>query len=210
MSLDRNKVLQVFNHSADRYLEKFGNLSAFSSILDQLLKQAPQNARILDLACGPGNLARYLLDQRRDLQLLGIDFAPEMIELAKKNVPEAAFECRNVLEYEMTTSEWSVILISFLLPYLKPEEAIELLDKVQRQLSQKGLLFISTMIHEQSAWIEQVSSENPDRKLNSYYYSKAELLDILKQSGFSLLEELQVDNPEISWPKDIYLLLEKV
>ncbi|HKV31153.1 MAG TPA: methyltransferase domain-containing protein [Candidatus Dormibacteraeota bacterium] len=45
--------------------------------------------RILDLACGPGTLSyRLALDVWPDGEVLGIDLAPGMIELARKEAPE--------------------------------------------------------------------------------------------------------------------------
>ena len=45
-----------------------------------------ERARVLDAACGPGNVSRYLLAQRPNLDLLGIDLAPRMVELAREAV----------------------------------------------------------------------------------------------------------------------------
>jgi len=44
-------------------------------------------ARVLDAACGPGSASRYLLAQRPELQLLGIDLAgSELVRVGWRRV----------------------------------------------------------------------------------------------------------------------------
>ena len=59
----------------------------------------PGCAHVLDAACGPGNLSRYLMKQRSDVDLLRIDLAPRMVELARLAVHSARFiihDCRRL------------------------------------------------------------------------------------------------------------------
>jgi trans-aconitate methyltransferase len=51
-----------------------------------------QDADILELACGPGNITQYIISKRSDFKILGTDLAPNMIELAKINNPSAQFQ----------------------------------------------------------------------------------------------------------------------
>ena len=54
--------------------------------LDQLA--LPDHSRVLDLGCGSGKpLADYFLTQ--GAELVGVDFAPAMIELARQHYPDA-------------------------------------------------------------------------------------------------------------------------
>jgi SAM-dependent methyltransferase len=45
--------------------------------------------RVLDLACGPGNVSRHLVGA--GARVIGIDVAPGMLELARADVPEAMY-----------------------------------------------------------------------------------------------------------------------
>src|SRR3954468_11899313 len=54
-----------------------------------LLSEIPQQARVLDLCCGSGQMARELT--QRGYSVVGLDGAPQMLELAKQNAPEASF-----------------------------------------------------------------------------------------------------------------------
>ena len=43
------------------------------------------NAQVLDVGCGPGNITKFLLSRLPNLEILGIDVSPNMLDLAKKN-----------------------------------------------------------------------------------------------------------------------------
>jgi SAM-dependent methyltransferase len=49
----------------------------------------PEAVRILDLCCGTGNLAQHLAS--RGYEVVGVDSSPEMLRVARENVPEANF-----------------------------------------------------------------------------------------------------------------------
>src|SRR5947209_3200198 len=47
--------------------------------------------RVLEIGCGPGQLAAFLLDSGVD-EYLGLDFSPTAIEMARANAPRGRFE----------------------------------------------------------------------------------------------------------------------
>src|SRR5271157_5236492 len=59
-------------------------------ILDNLvLTKLPKNARILDLCCGTGQMAREL--KTLGYRVTGIDGSPEMLSYARENAPGVEF-----------------------------------------------------------------------------------------------------------------------
>jgi ubiquinone/menaquinone biosynthesis C-methylase UbiE len=95
----------VFDKLADRYREKFMDLTMYDDSYRQFAGLlGPGRPRVLDAACGPGNVSRFLMRQRPDLDLLGIDLAPRMIALASEAVPSARFavhDCRRLADLKM-------------------------------------------------------------------------------------------------------------
>ena len=94
MNIDNTKIaIDVFNKLAKAYQDKFMDVSMYHNSLDVFCSFIKtENAEVLELACGPGNITKYLLEKRNDFKLLGTDLAPNMIELAKINNPTAKFE----------------------------------------------------------------------------------------------------------------------
>src|SRR5260370_5031110 len=114
----------AFHKHADRYRDKFMDLTLYDDSYRAFCELLPQGrARVLDAACGPGNVSRYLMAQRPDLDLLGIDLAPRMVELAREAVPSAHFavqDCRHLADLQL---RFGGVIFAFCLPYLLGEEA---------------------------------------------------------------------------------------
>ena len=66
---------ELFNKYALSYSEKFMDVSQYADTLDVFCNGLPASAKVLDIACGPGNIAKYLLNKHPDMQLTGIDLA---------------------------------------------------------------------------------------------------------------------------------------
>ena len=81
------ETFQTWNKIADLYQEKFMNLEIYYDTYKKFCDLVEiENAAILEIGCGPGNITKQMLSIRPDLEILGIDYAPKMIELASKNV----------------------------------------------------------------------------------------------------------------------------
>jgi len=131
---------------AQVYQDKFMDVNLYADTLDLFCNSIKtQDAEVLELACGPGNITKYLLNKRPDLKLLGTDLAPNMIELAKINNPSAQFELMDCRAISKINKRYDAIMCGFCLPYLSKEEAIQLIRDAAKILKPKGLLYISTM-----------------------------------------------------------------
>lgn len=71
-----------------------------SSILDGI----PRRARILDLGCGNGIVARELALRGFRGSYIGLEYVPELLELARKNLKDHANYI--FLERDLTTPDW--------------------------------------------------------------------------------------------------------
>jgi SAM-dependent methyltransferase len=60
----------------------------WSVIVDRIRRAGVK--RVLEIGCGPGQLASYLLDGHVE-QYVGLDFSPQAIEMARKNAPHGRF-----------------------------------------------------------------------------------------------------------------------
>jgi len=56
----------------------------------KILDRTPLDAKILDLGCGNGELARELLNQGYHGDYLGLDFSQALLDVAKKNIGNAS------------------------------------------------------------------------------------------------------------------------
>ena len=78
------ETFDTWNKVAKLYQEKFMDLDLYDDTYDTFCAELPiENATILEIGCGPGNITKYLLNKRPDFRIEGIDISPNMIELAK-------------------------------------------------------------------------------------------------------------------------------
>jgi trans-aconitate methyltransferase len=86
--MDKYEItFDTWNKIASSYQERFMDLDLYNDTYDIFCSLIGQNAQIFEIGCGPGNITKYILSKRSDLQIEGIDIAPNMIKLAEKNNP---------------------------------------------------------------------------------------------------------------------------
>ncbi|NIG55593.1 trans-aconitate 2-methyltransferase [Chitinophaga sp. Cy-1792] len=174
----------VFDRRALIYQEKYMDVSHYGDGLEKLCQQLKPNASILDVACGPGNIARYVLARRPDFQWHGIDLAPAMVQLAAANNPGALFTVADIRSIAGMGVTFDAIICGFALPYLNQQETADFIVTAYHHLHTGGYLYLSTMEgnYEESAL--QTSSSGDT--LMIYYHHGNDILPLLQQQGFSI------------------------
>jgi 2-polyprenyl-3-methyl-5-hydroxy-6-metoxy-1,4-benzoquinol methylase len=150
-------------------------------------------ARVLDAACGPGNVSRYLMAQRPDLELLGIDLAPRMVELAREAVPSARFavhDCRHLADLNL---RFDGIICGFGLPYLSEQEAAAFIKAASQALEPQGVLYLSTMLGRSEDSGFQPCSTGDLVYVN--YYSEEQVIRVLPECGLTIVQQKQIPSP---------------
>lgn len=182
---ENQKAVNLFNKLADSYQLRFFSVDAYQQDLDKFLNLVKPNSNILDVACGPGNISHYLLKKRPDLNLLGIDLAPNMINLAQTNNPDAHFRVYNALELEALNQSFDAIIVGFLFPYLSKEQVLGFLRNVSAILHPGGALYLSTMedLYENSRFRPSSTGE----LVMMHYYESSFLSQTLEFLGFEVL-----------------------
>lgn len=138
------ETLQTWNKVADLYREKFMSLDIYDKTYDFVCDAIQvHGAKILEIGCGPGNITKYLLSRRPDFQILGIDFAPRMIELASLANPRAKFAVMDARNLHEIQNQFAGIVCGFCLPYLSFEELRKFLKDCSGLLNEKGILYLS-------------------------------------------------------------------
>ena len=79
---------------------------AWRRLLLSVLPPAP--ARVADLGCGTGTLAKLLVDE--GYQVDGVDFSPEMVRRARTKAPQAAFVVGDAARPCLSPSAYDVVL----------------------------------------------------------------------------------------------------
>jgi 2-polyprenyl-3-methyl-5-hydroxy-6-metoxy-1,4-benzoquinol methylase len=190
------KAADAFDKSAKIYQNKFMDVSLYAEPFKLFFDNITlNNASILDIACGPGNITKYLLDQRPDFEVLGIDLSPKMLSLAQANNPKAKFQLMDCREIDKIEKKFDGITCGFCLPYLTREEAIELIVNVSKLLKPEGVFYLSTMEeNDDNKSRYQISSTGDQVYVN--YHQEHYLSKALRENNFEIINLKRFSSPD--------------
>jgi len=194
-AMDKVKeTVSTFNKYASQYQEKYMSYAPYVESYGAFAKLlTKKHCTILDVACGPGNFSRYLLNVNPNLKITGLDLAPDMIELARQNVPAAEFHLLDSRDIASLGKKFDVILLGFCLPYLSREESALLLTDIGKMINKNGLLYLSTIEGEYSR--SGYQSNNSKDRMFVYYHSLNYLIEQLVTNGFEIVHAEKVSFP---------------
>ncbi len=141
-----NLAIKVFDDNAKAYHQKFKDVSLYHEALNFFCENVPtQNASVLELACGPGNITKYLLSIRPDMKIHGLDMSAKMVEIAQEHNPKAYFRVMDMRKIGFIPEKYNAIINGFGLPYINIDDVEKLIKDSTKVLKKKGILYLSTM-----------------------------------------------------------------
>lgn len=205
--MDKNKqAIDVFNKLAKVYQDKFMDVSLYHDSFDVFCSHIKkEKASVLELACGPGNITQYLLKKRPDLNILGTDLAPNMIELATINNPQASFQLLDSRAITSLNKTYDAIMCGFCLPYLSKEEAIQLIADAAKILAKDCVIYISTMEDDYSK--SEFKKGSSGDELFMHFHEGDYLREALYSSGFKTIDLKRQNYPTTDGSKVIDLII---
>ena len=143
--MDKYKeTFDTWNNVASVYQDKFMDFALYNDTYDYICNSIEKpNAKLLEIGCGPGNITKYLLSQRPDFDIYGIDIAPNMIALARLNNPTADFTIMDSRDIHNFDIKFDGIISGFCLPYLSQTESNQLISNTYNLLNENGFTYLS-------------------------------------------------------------------
>lgn len=185
------ETFETWNKIASLYQDKFMYLDCYNESYDFVCHRlAKSKSKILEIACGPGNITRYLLTKRPDFDIYGIDIAPNMIALAQVNNPTAHFEIMDCRDIGLLKAKYDAIICGFCLPYLPAIDCDKLISDAYHLLSKEGLIYLSFVEGEAKQSGFQVGSGGD--RVYFYFHRIDQLSQKLTAYQFDILQTFQV------------------
>lgn len=204
-----DKYIETFdswNRMASQYEDQFMELNLYDHSYQLIINSIKTaNAKILEIGCGPGNISKYLLSRQPDLQIDGIDVAPKMIELAKKNNPNAHYEIMDARNINELSVKYDAIIGGFCLPYLSQKDSEKLIVDSLNLLHKNGLLYLSFIEGDENKSGYQTGSTN--NRCYVYYHHLEKLENYLLNTGFQILKIFKVDYTRSNGETEIHTII---
>ncbi|MGD1700281.1 class I SAM-dependent methyltransferase [Dapis sp. BLCC M229] len=194
------EIANRFTDEAEKHIPDYWKVIELT--INILKDNVPKDGYIIDVGCASGNTLLYLYKQGFT-NLFGIDYSPEMLKVAYKNLskvdkdfPSRLFQTKTFVE----NMSFNAIICNWTLHFIKERE--KYLKDIFDSLISKGL-FILTEKTLQSKIIENkyilfkqdkgLSNEEIERKKQQLEgvlnpLSVTQNLDLLTQTGFSQIE----------------------
>ncbi|TAE66519.1 MAG: class I SAM-dependent methyltransferase [Bacteroidetes bacterium] len=205
--MDKYKeTFETWDKVASFYQDKFMDLDLYNDTYDFICHSIiKKNAKILEIGCGPGNITKYLLSQRPDFDIFGIDIAPNMIELAKKNNPTATFAVLDSRKIDEIKTKYDGIVCGFCLPYLSQTDSQKLIADCFNLLNENGLLYISFVEGNPNKSDFQVGSSG--NRIYFYFHNVDDLKIKLIENGFDDFKIFEVEYKKSTSEIEIHTIL---
>jgi 2-polyprenyl-3-methyl-5-hydroxy-6-metoxy-1,4-benzoquinol methylase len=186
-NIDQNQnAVWIFNKNAELYQTKFMDVGLYHNTFDIFFDALPPGAEVLELACGPGNISKYLLEKRPDLRLFGTDLAPNMVTLAQQNNPTATFGVLDCREIDTLIVSYDGIMCGFALPYLTEPECRDLIANASKLLRSGGILYLSTM-EENEFDSSGMKTGSTGESIYMHYHREENLVKALTENDFNII-----------------------
>ena len=130
-ALDRSRFSNAFTYGR----------SKIDGLVGQLFDSLPRGAKVLDVGCGTGEHLHRALDQ--GLQAFGVEPAPSMLEVARRNVPGAEIKQGVATELPYGDAQFDMVLMVEVLRYLDRPDTEQALREARRVLKPGGQLLVT-------------------------------------------------------------------
>ncbi|MBQ8475863.1 ubiquinone/menaquinone biosynthesis methyltransferase [bacterium] len=203
MTVDKNikKINALFDEIAS-YYDKMNNFISFGT--QYFIKKSAisklnikKSSRVLDLACGTGDIVK--IASSIECEIIGLDISNNMLEIAKEKNPEKEFILGDILSLPFSDFEFNYAIITFGLRNV--ENRTRALSEINRILK-KGGKFLHLDFGEHNFFskifdyftplivkIFKVKKDNYNYLIQSKneYPEPNELIEEFKKAGFRLV-----------------------
>lgn len=189
--MDHNpNAIEIFNSNASLYEQKYMDVSMYSNSLNIFCSALPATSEILELACGPGNVTKYILEKEPTAEILATDLSPNMLALAKRNCPNATTQLLDLRNIAQLNKQFNAVVCAFGFPYLTKNEVTRFIKDAASLLLPNGMIYFSTMEDEYSLSGIQTSSKGEE--IYMYFHEANYLKEALVSNGFDLVLEERI------------------
>lgn len=146
---------------------------------------------VLDLGCGTGlPFDRYLVENSFDVK--GLDISQKHVEMAQENVPDGEFFQGDFFEKEFDENSFDAVVSFYVIFHIPREEHERLFRKIREWVKEDGEVLITLGSEEMDEHRGEIGGE----EMLWSSYSPEKNLEILKKSGFKILETYTEDYRE--------------
>lgn len=206
----KSSCIEYYDNAHEEYLSEYrdelNNKPYDKDFLLRFIEKIPPNGKILDIGCcSTAQQARFFVSN--GFKVTSIDLSEKCIETAKINFPEIEFEQMDMTEMNFEKDSFDAVNAFYSIIHIPNDKLDGLFADMNKVLRNKGKLAISVHAGDFYGYYEE-------NEIPVFYrtYTEKELIDVLSNHGFKILE-IQQREPIYDFEfqsQRIYLLAEKI
>jgi SAM-dependent methyltransferase len=184
---ERTRAVQIsYDRVAAPYAARFSYELAQKpldrALLDYFAEQVRGRGPVVDVGCGPGQVAYYL--HTRGVPISGLDLSPEMVAHARRLAPQITFRQGSLVALDAADATLGGIVAFYSIIHVAPDDQPRAMREFNRALRPGGLLMLAfhlgrEIIHLDEWWDQPVD-------LDFHFYDRATITGLLEETGFTV------------------------
>src|SRR5207248_1627982 len=126
---------------ADNLFDELSHKPLDRALLDAFAEEMRGQGPVVDVGCGPGQVARYL--HERGVSVSGLDLSPGMVALAARLTPEVSFREGSILALPDPDGAWAGCVAFYAIVHFDTAELRQAMRELARVLRPAGLLLLA-------------------------------------------------------------------
>jgi 2-polyprenyl-3-methyl-5-hydroxy-6-metoxy-1,4-benzoquinol methylase len=187
---------ETYNRIAEEWHRDHAQDDWWMEGTDAFIKELPSGAHVLDVGCGSGVKSEYLI--AHDLKVTGIDISDKLLEIAKREVPEAEFKVLSMTELDSMSETFDGVFAQASLLHIAKKDAEEVVEKMTERLVKGGFLYIAVKEKREGKPDEEIAKENDygyEYERFFSYFTMDELKQYFAKAGLQTILKLRNPSP---------------
>jgi ubiquinone/menaquinone biosynthesis C-methylase UbiE len=183
--------VESYDRIALPYAQHFGSELSHKpldrALLDAFIEQVKGRGVVCDVACGPGQVARYLDDAK--LPVMGIDASKAMIRHARATTTNVDYRIGDMTALDLPDASLAGMTAFYAIVHLEAERLTDVFREFRRVLAAQAPLLLSFHIgtgrlHRDEMWGEKVD-------LDFVFFSMDTVLTALEAAGMRIQMKME-------------------
>jgi ubiquinone/menaquinone biosynthesis C-methylase UbiE len=183
---DSQAIRRAYERNVEVYEKTFADnleVNEFDrTVIDDALATQDAESTIIDLGCGPGQVASHIAQVGH--RPVGLDLTPSMLAVARRREPRLALVCGDLLVLPIRSSSADAIVAFFAIHNLPRNVLPAGLAELRRVLRRAGTLVFGTHEGRGQVVLDEQGAEAGSVVVT--YYQSEELVGLLRENEFSV------------------------
>ena len=191
---------------ADRFADELDSKPFDRDVLDDFAQRVEGLGVVVDLGCGPGQVAAYLAAQ--GVSVIGVDVSPGMVATAQQCHPHLDFQVGDMRNLAFANEAVAGIAALYSIIHIPRAGIPAVLTELRRLLRPGGLLLLAFHGGDRVEHVDEFFGEAVS--LDFVFFSRAEMEDHLVAAGFELVwSRERGPYPDVEAPTDRTYMLSR-